>query len=46
MGISTRRSIPAKAANALDVLGWITIALSFVNLVIGTIGNIMGLFNK
>lgn len=44
MGISTRSAIPAKAANALDVFGWITIVLSFVNLLIDTIGNIMGLF--
>ncbi len=46
MGILTRRSIPAKAANALDVLGWITIVMSFINLLIGTFSNIMGLFAK
>lgn len=46
MGILTRRSIPAKAANVLDVLGWITIVMSFINLLIGTFSNIMGLFAK
>ncbi len=38
----TPKRVPALAVNALDVLGWMGAVLNFINLLIGTIENILG----